>query len=156
MTWISFNFLFCIGVKLIIKNLPATQETWVQSLGRKDPLEKEMATHFSILPGGFHGWKNLTVYSPWGRKESDTTERLTHYWATLSHSQLTNNVVTISEEQQRDSATHIYLSILPNTPLPSRLPYSIEQDSMCYTVSPCWLSILNITVYTCPSQTPPN
>ena len=31
-----------------VKNLPAKQETWVQSLGRKDPLEKEMATHSSI------------------------------------------------------------------------------------------------------------
>ena len=31
------------------KNLPAMQETWVQSLGREDPLEKGMATHFSIL-----------------------------------------------------------------------------------------------------------
>ena len=33
----------------MIKNLPAMQETWVQSLGREDPLEKEMATHSSIL-----------------------------------------------------------------------------------------------------------
>ena len=32
-----------------VKNLPAMQETWVQSLGREDPLEKGMATHFSIL-----------------------------------------------------------------------------------------------------------
>ena len=32
-----------------VKNLPATQETWVQSIGWKDPLEKEMATHLSIL-----------------------------------------------------------------------------------------------------------
>ena len=32
-----------------VKNLPATQETWVQSIGWKDPLEKEMATHSSIL-----------------------------------------------------------------------------------------------------------
>ena len=31
------------------KNLPAVQENWVQSLGQKDALEKEMATHFSIL-----------------------------------------------------------------------------------------------------------
>ena len=31
------------------KNLPAMQETWVRSLGREDPLEKEMATHSSIL-----------------------------------------------------------------------------------------------------------
>ena len=32
-----------------IKNLPAMQETWVQSLGREDPLEKEMATHSNIF-----------------------------------------------------------------------------------------------------------
>ena len=32
-----------------VKNLPAVQETWVRSLGREDPLEKEMATHSSIL-----------------------------------------------------------------------------------------------------------
>jgi len=32
-----------------VKNLPAMQETWVQSLGREDPLEKGMATHASIL-----------------------------------------------------------------------------------------------------------
>ena len=33
----------------MVKNLPAMQETWVQSLDREDPLEKEMATHFTIL-----------------------------------------------------------------------------------------------------------
>ena len=32
-----------------VKNLPAMQETWVQSLGQEDPLEKGMATHSSIL-----------------------------------------------------------------------------------------------------------
>ena len=32
-----------------VKNLPAMQETWLQSLGQEDPLEKEMATHSSIL-----------------------------------------------------------------------------------------------------------
>ena len=36
-------------VAQMIKNLPAVQETWVQSLGQEDPLEKRMATHFSIL-----------------------------------------------------------------------------------------------------------
>ena len=36
-------------VTLLVKNLPAVQETWVQSLGREDPLEKEMATHSRIL-----------------------------------------------------------------------------------------------------------
>ena len=33
----------------MVKNLPAMQETWVKSLGQEDPLEKEMATHSSIL-----------------------------------------------------------------------------------------------------------
>ena len=36
-------------VAQMVKSLPAVQEAWVQSLGRKDPLEKETATHFSIL-----------------------------------------------------------------------------------------------------------
>ena len=39
----------------LVKNLPAMRETWVRSLGRKDPLEKGKATHSSILPGEFHG-----------------------------------------------------------------------------------------------------
>ena len=33
----------------LVKNPPAMQETWVKSLGQEDPLEKEMATYFSIL-----------------------------------------------------------------------------------------------------------
>ena len=33
----------------MVKNLPGMQETWVQSLGQEDPLEKEMAAHSSIL-----------------------------------------------------------------------------------------------------------
>ena len=37
------------AVAQMVKNLPAKQESWVRSLGRKDPLEKEMATHSSIL-----------------------------------------------------------------------------------------------------------
>ena len=36
----------------VVKNLPAMQEMWVQSLGQEDPLEKEMATHSSILAWG--------------------------------------------------------------------------------------------------------
>ena len=41
-----------------VKNLPAIQETqemWVQSLGQEDPLEKEMATHYSIVAWRIHG-----------------------------------------------------------------------------------------------------
>ena len=60
----------------MVKSLPAMQGTWVQSLGQEDSLEKEMATHSSILPGRSHGRKSLGGYSPWGRKELDMTERL--------------------------------------------------------------------------------
>ena len=52
------------------------QETWVQSLGRQDPLEKEMATDSSTLPGKSRGRRSLVGYSPRARKESDTTEQL--------------------------------------------------------------------------------
>ena len=60
-----------------VKNLPAMQETWVRSLGWEDPLEKEMATHSSILR-----WRipqrSLVGYSPWGHEELDVTGRQTH------------------------------------------------------------------------------
>ena len=61
---------------LVVKNLPAIQETWVQSLGQEDPLEKGMANHSTpvFLPGEFHGQKSLAGYSPWGCKESDMTK----------------------------------------------------------------------------------
>ena len=55
-----------------VKRLPAMWETWVRSLGREDPLEKEMATHSSIL-----AWK-----IPWmeesGRLQSMGLQRVTH------------------------------------------------------------------------------
>ena len=59
-----------------LKRLPPMRETQVGSLGWEDPLEKEMVTHSSILPGESHGWRSLVGYSPQSRKESDTTERL--------------------------------------------------------------------------------
>ena len=40
-------------------------------------LEKEIATHSNIWPGKSHGRRSLVGYSPWGHKESDTTEQLT-------------------------------------------------------------------------------
>ena len=48
------------------------QEMRVRSLNQEDTLEKEMA----FLPGESHGQRSLAGYSPWGHKESDTTERL--------------------------------------------------------------------------------
>ena len=58
-----------------VKNLPAMQETRVQSLGLEDPLEKERAVHSVFLPGESHGQRSLAD-SLWGHKDLDTTEQL--------------------------------------------------------------------------------
>ena len=60
-----------------VKNLPAMQEIRVQSLGWEDPLEKGMATDSSILAWRVPWTEELAGYSSCGRKELDTTERLT-------------------------------------------------------------------------------
>ena len=57
----------------LIKNLPAKRETWVQSLGREDPLEKGKATH--------SGLENSMDY--WGCKESDMTEQISFHFCDL-------------------------------------------------------------------------
>ena len=44
--------------------------------GQEDPLEREWLSTPVFLPGEFHGQSSLAGYSPWGHKESDTTERL--------------------------------------------------------------------------------
>ena len=56
----------------MVKHLPIVQETWVQSLGREDLLEKEMATHSSIL-----AWKISWTEEP-GRLQSKGEQRVGH------------------------------------------------------------------------------
>ena len=58
-------------VAWLVKNPPAMQETWIQSLGWEDLLEKDRLPIPILWPGEFH-----VLYSPWGRKESDTIEQL--------------------------------------------------------------------------------
>ena len=60
----------------MVKNLLAMQETWVRSLGGEDPLEEGMETHSSSCLENPHRQRSLVGYSPRGRRESDTTERL--------------------------------------------------------------------------------
>ena len=60
----------------MVKRLPAVWETWVRSLDREDPLEKQMAPDSSTLVWKIPWMEELVSYSPWGRKELDTTERL--------------------------------------------------------------------------------
>ena len=58
----------------MVKNLPAVQETQVQSLGWEEPLEKKWLPTPVFMPGESHGQRSLVGYSPWGCKEWDTTE----------------------------------------------------------------------------------
>ena len=49
-----------------------------QTLGREDPLEREWQPTPVFLPGKFRRQRSLSGYSPWGHKELDTTDQLTH------------------------------------------------------------------------------
>ena len=73
---VIFSFFWVSLVAQRVKCLPAMQETWVWSLGREDPLEKEMATHSSTLAQKI----------PWteepGRLQSLELQRVEHNWAT--------------------------------------------------------------------------
>ena len=68
-------------VTQLVKNPPAMRKTWVGSLGREDPLQEGMATHSSVL-----AWRIPKDRGgcPWGRKESDTTERLSKQHSTVT------------------------------------------------------------------------
>ena len=86
-TQLLTSYLFYMWAPLVaqkIKNLPAMQETQVQSLGWEDPLEKGMAPTLVFLPGKFHRQRSLAGYSSRDHKESNMTERLTH---THTHTQ---------------------------------------------------------------------
>ena len=85
--WKMIALKYCLGlchtlgaslVAQTVKHLTAMRETWVQSLGREDPLENEMAIHSSIL-----AWK-----IPWigpDRLQSMGSQRVGHGWATSLH-----------------------------------------------------------------------
>ena len=73
-----FSCHFRLQVAQWVKNMQETQETQVPSLGWEDPLEMDILWRRQptpvFLPGEPHGQRTLVGYSPWGCKESDTTE----------------------------------------------------------------------------------
>ena len=76
------NSSLLLGASLVaqmIKNLPAVQETGVQSLGWEDPLEEGMATHSNVL-----SWRIPWTEEP-GRLQSLGLQRVPHGWATNTH-----------------------------------------------------------------------
>ena len=75
-------FLLGVGGSLVaqrLKRLPAMRETWIRSLGWEDPLEKEMATHYSIL-----AWRIPWTEEP-GGLQSTGLQRVGHDWAISLH-----------------------------------------------------------------------
>ena len=70
--WLMYVYTWASLLAQIVKNLPAMQETQVQSLGQEDPLEKDMATHSSIC-----AWRIPWTEEP-GRLQSMGLQRFRH------------------------------------------------------------------------------
>ena len=103
----------------MVKRLPTMRETWVQSLGWKDLLEKEMATHSSILAWKIPWTEEPGSYSPWGHKESDTE------WLHFLGGEMANASV----------------SILDSEPLPTEVKNSSDNwVNLVMTKGPVWSS----------------
>ena len=81
------------------------QQTHIQSLGQEDPLEKEMAIHFSIL-----AWRNPWTEEP-GGLQSTGLQRVGPDWATITHSLTVLNKITCTESQ----AAWVLSLVLPQT-----------------------------------------
>ena len=118
-----------------VKNLPVmqkTQRTWVRSLGQEDALEEE--AHPGVLAWRIHGRRSLLGYSPWGCKESDTTERLStqtylHFLRPFFQHRSSQNV-----EQSSPCSTRSCISARTMVTLVSRL-ISFKICALDYTRS---------------------
>ena len=78
------NGIFSLVVAQMVKHLPAMQETEFNRWVRKIPWRRKWQPTAIHLPGKFHGWRSLVGYSPWGRKELDTTEGLHFHFSRRS------------------------------------------------------------------------
>ena len=88
-------------VAQMVKNLPAMHKIWVQSLGRKNPLEKEMTTHSSIL-----AWKISWTEEP-GGLQSMAQQRVGHDWATN-----TSNFFQQSARGSKKTVVHHFRALI--------------------------------------------
>ena len=80
--FLSFKIFWCLPLpwwRRLVKNLPVMQETWLQSLSWEFTLEKETATHSSILAWRIPWQRSLVGYSPRSPEELDTTQWLTQH-----------------------------------------------------------------------------
>ena len=79
------EFILASLLAQMVKHLPAMQETWIQSLDREDPLEKDMATYSSTL-----AWRIPWLEEP-GRLQSMGLQRVGHDWATSLRNKMGSN-----------------------------------------------------------------
>ena len=88
-----------------VKHLPAMRETWVWSLGWEDPWRRKWQPTPVFLPGESHGWRSMVGYSPWGRKELDTTERASHSTPLVTNSDADKDQASHSDKQSGPAGT---------------------------------------------------
>ena len=116
------------------------QETWVQSLGREDPLKEGMATHSRILawrilmdrekPGGL---------SPWGCKESDMTE-----WLSIAHTAflLSHRFLSLNWWEIRSFGSKCQLTKRPQSPSFATSVFGPQAPSVYL-----WIQCISVSVY---------
>ena len=112
---------------LVVKKPPAKQETWVQSLGLEDPLEEGLAR----IP-----WTEESSYSPWGCKESDSTEvtwhaqgdcwkkMMTRYWGLTASSKDWDSLSSLCEGERLGGSEEMFRVVY------SQLPWRLTHVSM--------------------------
>ena len=130
----------------MVKNLPAMQETWVQSLGWKDPLEKGMATHSTIL-----AWRIPWTEEPGGQQSMGLQSQM---HLTLSHFiyiNIINKTLIFPIAfylQPWYIQMLIYLSAPPNTSFSSTHNKCFELlISMLYSVLNCLPLLTNLLTF---------
>ena len=92
------------------KSLPAITKMWAWSLGWEVPLKEEMAAPPVILPEKSHGQKSLANFSPWGRKELDTTERLSIHITIIFYQinrDIKRNILNVTEWEHWYEVSHL-------------------------------------------------
>ena len=137
-------------VAQMVKNLPAMQETWVQSLGWEDPWRRERLPTPVFLPGESHGQRNLAGYSPRGREELDMTK-----WLTLLHKLLVNRHRSLWRSLEGRLTAYIFGSVTGL--FFKEWPLLWSRAQVRGVIEGLWLSVLTIQIrllFTKP-RTPP-
>ena len=125
-----------------VKRLSTMWETWVQSLGWEDSLEKEMVTHSSTLALKIQWAEELGAgYCPWGRKESGMTERL-HFKDSVL---FPFYCMTIRKEEKKYSLCPFRINSNPILAIPSFLKNFVNNIDI---LSPSMVLGITMTSYT--------